>query len=187
VTSGTLDQAVAAVRAALEPLVGLDWNVPAGSLSWSCRDTAAHIAHDLLAYAGQVAGRPTDAYLPFDLTVRPDASPAQVLDVVVACARLVDDAITAAPADARGWHWGPTDPSGFAALGVNELLVHTYDITGGLGVPWELPAQLCAVVLARLFPDAPAGDPAAVLLWCTGRAPLGDRPRQTSWRLRAAR
>jgi hypothetical protein len=28
---------------------------------------------------------------------------------------------------ARAWHWGPTDPSGFAALGVNETLMHTYE------------------------------------------------------------
>jgi hypothetical protein len=41
-------------------------------------------------------------------------------------------------------------------------------------------------VPARLFPDAPDGDPAAALLWCTGRIALPDRPRRTGWTLKAA-
>jgi hypothetical protein len=86
----------------------------------------------------------------------------------------------------RAWHWGPTDPSGFAALGVNETLMHTYDITEGLGIEWYPPESLCRAVLARLFSDAPAGDPVQVLLWSTGRADLPGRPRVTSWVSRAA-
>ena len=81
---------------------------------------------------------------------------------------------------------GGDRPSGFAALGVNETLVHTYDITQGLGISWLPPESLCAAVLARLFPDAPEGDPVQVLLWSTGRAELDDRPRVTSWILKAA-
>ncbi|WP_325049214.1 hypothetical protein [Micromonospora deserti] len=34
---------------------------------------AAHVAHDLLAYAGQVTGRPDGGYLPFNLVVSPAA------------------------------------------------------------------------------------------------------------------
>jgi len=45
---------------------------------------------------------------------------------------------------------------------------------------------LCAAVLDRLFPGAPAGDPVEVLLWSTGRADLDGRPRVTSWVLKAA-
>jgi len=33
-----------------------------------------------------------------------------------------------------------------------------------------------------LFPDAPAGEPDQVLLWCAGRAPLGELSRRTQWR-----
>jgi hypothetical protein len=29
--------------------------------------------------------------------------------------------------------------------------------------------------------DVPAGAPTAVLLWCTGRSALPDRPRQIEW------
>ena len=51
--------------------------------------------------------------------------------MVVACGRLLSSALAAAGPDARAWHWGATDPSGFAALGVNETLLHTYDIATG--------------------------------------------------------
>ncbi|KJY31324.1 hypothetical protein VR45_25350 [Streptomyces sp. NRRL S-495] len=165
---------------------GADWDAPAGPLEWSCRDTAAHIAHDLLAYAGQLAARPTDRYLPLDLTVHPDAGPAEVLTVVTAAAQLLATALDAAPPELRAWHYGPCDPAGFAAMGVAETLLHTHDITLGLGLDWRPPERLAAATLARLFPDAPAGAPVDVLLWCTGRGELDGRPRRTSWTWRAA-
>lgn len=60
----------------------------------------------------------------------------------------------------------PSPPwwSGFAALGVNEVLVHTVDICRGLEVEWAPPASLCSKVLQRLFPDVPPGDPVPALL-----------------------
>jgi hypothetical protein len=173
--------------AALEPHVALDWTVPAGSLEWSCWRTAAHVAHDLLAYAGQVAAQPAERYLPFDVVVRPQATTADVLDVVRACGGLLASALDTAPADTRGWHFGLTDPSGFAALGVLEIYVHTWDICQGLGLPWRPPATTCASVLERLRPDAPDGDPVDVLLWTTGRVSLDqNHPRQAEWVLKIA-
>nr|WP_305783455.1 maleylpyruvate isomerase N-terminal domain-containing protein [Actinoplanes lichenis] len=170
----------------LTPHVARGWTVPASTLDWSCWTTAAHVAHDLLAYAGQLAGRPGAAYLPFDLVIRPDTPPAQLLHVVAACGRLLCDALATAPPTTRAWHWGPTDPSGFAALGTNEALLHTWDITQGLAIPWRPPSNLCELVLARLFPNAPTAGPAEALLWCTGRVALPGRPRLTSWVLKAA-
>ncbi|MDG4758046.1 MULTISPECIES: maleylpyruvate isomerase N-terminal domain-containing protein [unclassified Micromonospora] len=163
-----------------------DWSVPAGTLTWSCWTTAAHVAHDLLAYAGQVTGRPDDSYLPYDLRVSPAASPAQTLAVVRACAGLLAVAVDAAGPDVRAWHYGPCDPAGFAAMGVAETLLHTHDITLGLDVPWQPPQRLSALVLRRLFPDAPAGAAPEVLLWMTGRGELPGRARRTSWTWRAA-
>ncbi|MFJ9691664.1 maleylpyruvate isomerase N-terminal domain-containing protein [Kitasatospora sp. NPDC101183] len=164
-----------------------DWDRPAGPLEWSCHETAAHIAHDLLAYAGQVAARPRDRYLRFDLTVEPEADPAQVLTVVRAAGQLLATVLDAAPPELRAYHHGPCDPPGFAAMGVAETLLHTHDITRGLDLAWQPPADLCAFVLDRLFPDAPGGEAAEVLLWCTGRGELEGRPRRTSWNWRAAR
>lgn len=181
-----IDTAVAEMLHVLSPLTGADWTVPAGPLEWSCWTTAAHIGHDLLAYAGQVAAQPTDAYLPFDLTIRATASPAEVLHVTAACAALLSTALAAAGPRLRAWHWGLCDPAGFAAMGVAEILLHTHDIAQGLGADWLPPAALCTPVLDRLFPDAPSGDPVQVLLWCTGRGELGGRPRRTSWTWKAA-
>jgi hypothetical protein len=182
-----VDRSVAEMLEVLTPHGSADWRRPAGTLDWSCRRTAAHVAHDLLAYAAQLAARHESAYLPLDLVVRDGTSPLDVLLIVRAAGRLLSTTVAASDPGARAWHWGPTDPGGFAALGVNETLVHTYDITQGLDIPWRPPESLCRGVLSRLFPDAPAGDPVQVLLWSTGRADLPGHPRVTSWVSRAAR
>ncbi|MFI8807216.1 hypothetical protein [Micromonospora chalcea] len=179
--------AAAVMTAVLRPAADRDWTVRAGDLDWSCWTTAAHIAHDLIAYAGQVSGRPDGGYLPYDLRVHADAAPAEVLTVAAAAAGILAATVDAASPDDRAWHFGPCDPGGFAAMGVAEILLHTHDLTRGLGLDWSPPAELCARVVSRLFPDAPDGRPAPVLLWLTGRAPLGDRPRRTSWTWQAAR
>ncbi|MFC4071594.1 maleylpyruvate isomerase N-terminal domain-containing protein [Actinoplanes subglobosus] len=181
-----LDAAVAEMLRVLTPVQDRDWTVRAGPLDWDCRETAAHVAHDLTAYATQLAARADGGYLPLDLLVQPEARPSVVLKIVAACADLLSLALRAAGPDARAWHWGPTDPSGFAALGVNETLVHTWDIAQGLDLGWTPPPTLCTRVLSRLFPDAPPGDPVDALLWCTGRLALPTRPRQTDWKLKAA-
>lgn len=172
--------------AVLTPQQGRDWRARAGSLEWSCWTTAAHVAHDLAAYAGQVAGRAASGYLPFDLVVRPDAAPREVLAVASACGRLLGTTVAGAEAGPLAWHWGMSDASGFAALGVAEALLHTYDITQGLGVAWRPPEPLCRLVVARLLPDAPPGHASAVLLWATGRADLPGHPRVVEWAWRAA-
>jgi hypothetical protein len=185
-TADDLDAAVAETLRILTPVQDRDWTVRAGPLDWDCRTTAAHLAHDLTAYATQLTARTDGGYLPLDLEVHPDATPRVVLRIVAACAGLLALTLRAAGPEARAWHWGPTDPSGFAALGVNETLVHTWDIAQGLNLGWTPPPALAARVLSRLFPDAPPGDPVAALLWCTGRIALPGRPRLTDWKLRAA-
>jgi len=181
-----VDSAVRAMVDILAPHAAADWSVQAGSVEWSCWSTAAHVAHDLLAYAGQVAARPRGGYLPFDLEVRRDATVDDCLAAVQACGTLLSSAIATSPAGAVGWHYGPTDPSGFAAMGAAETLLHTYDITRGLGLNWRPPGSLCLAILHRLVPDAPAGEPAQVLLWVTGRADLDGHRRVTEWVWKAA-
>lgn len=104
--SRDVDQAVAEMLRVLTPYESRDWQCRAGSLDWSCWTTAAHVAHDLLAYAGQVAAQPGSAYLPFDLVIHTDAPPRDVLQVVIACGRLLSSALAAVGPDARAWHWG---------------------------------------------------------------------------------
>jgi hypothetical protein len=86
---------------------------------------------------------------------------------------------------------GATDRSGFAALGMGELLVHTFDLASGLGSDWRPPAPLAGLVVDRLLSgaarddDAP-DDGAALLLWATGRIELDGRPPAGDWVWRAA-
>lgn len=183
---GHVEAALGEMVAVLMPQAEIDWQVPAGSLEWSCWTTAAHVAHDLAAYAGQVAGRATAGYLPFDLVIAPDAAPRELLGVVAACGRLLSDTIANASPGPVAWHWGMSDAAGFAAMGVAEALVHTYDITQGLGVTWRPPEFLCQLVVARLLPDSPPGRASDVLLWETGRADLSGHPAVGSWVWRAA-
>jgi len=186
VGSQHVEQAVAEMAAVLTPHVDLDWQARAGSLEWSCWKTAAHVAQDFASYAGQVAARVTAGYLSFDLVIAPDAAPGEVLEVVSACGRLLSLAVAAAGAGPVAWHWGMSDAAGFAAMGVAEALVHTFDITQGLGVAWRPPESLCQLVVARLLPHSPSGHSCDVLLWATGRAVLAGRPRVGEWIWRAA-
>ncbi|GAA2464023.1 CPCC family cysteine-rich protein [Winogradskya humida] len=69
-----------------------------------------------------------------------------------------------------------------AELAVAEMLLHTYDITQGLGVRWRPPAWISRLVLLRLAPEAlvPRQHPTSVLLRYTGRIGEGG-PWQ--WRI----
>lgn len=179
-----VEQAGRELTAALRDHTARDWSVPAGPLDWSCRDTLVHVADDMFGYACQVAAGPVDRYPPFAITVAPGTGPDGILDVVAAGAALLAAAVRAAPPAARGWHpHGTSDPGGFAAMGVVELLVHTDDIARGLGIGWAPPAAPSAAVLARLWPGVePGPDPAATLRHVTGRAPLGGVPAPAHWR-----
>ena len=76
--------------------------------------------------------------------------------------------------------------AGFAAMGIAEALVHTYDITQGLGVAWLPPDSLSQLVLARLLPDSPPGPATQILLWATGRTDLEGHPPVDEWVWRPA-
>lgn len=183
VTGEMVSDATTAMQRVLGDSADSDWNVAAGDLHWSCWQTGAHVADDLFSYASQVLAQPAHGYLPIEATTEPGAPPAAVLESIVMCGELLRLAVASASPTRRAWHpYGTSDPEGFAAMGIVEVLVHTHDIARGLDVAWEPPAELSRRTLLRLFPDAPEGDPAEVLLWCTGRVAMGDRPRRTQWR-----
>jgi hypothetical protein len=178
----------AAARAAVAALAGytdLDWQqVPAAGLQWSCRQTALHMVDCLYFYAMQVVYGHPDDYLCTELALDDSASPPWLLAALSAHAELLRRIARSADPGLRAHHnYGVSDAAGFAAMGVVETLIHTLDVVRGLNptVPWRPPAGLAAPVLARLFPHAPSGDPTDVLLYCCGRAPLGELPQQTDW------
>jgi hypothetical protein len=175
--------AVGVSRRALGPAVDADWSVLATDLEWSCWQTGVHIADCLVFYASQIIDQPAEGYVPFEITMTDGAKPDGLLRTISVGGAILQRTVAAAQPGDRGYHvYGSSDAEGFAAMGVVETLVHTYDIATALGLDWCPPAVMCAPVLARLFPDAPPGDPSAVLLWCTGRTDLDDRPRRAEWR-----
>jgi hypothetical protein len=122
-----------------------------------------------------VYGQP-DGYLCTELALDDSASPPRLLAALSAHAELLHRIARSADPDLRAHHnYGVSDGAGFAAMGVVETLIHTFDVVRGLNPAdqWRPPTDLAAPVIARLFPHAPSGDPADVLLYCCGRAALG--------------
>ncbi|MER6994486.1 DinB family protein [Streptomyces sp. NPDC000410] len=202
VTADDVQHAVRLALATLRGRLGADWHAKAGTLEWTCWETVEHLADDLFSYATRIGPEapPLDREVPFLWAPRreggpsnvtyadPEGGPRGLLQVLESCGALLVAMVRTTPADRRAYHvFGVSDPEGFAAMGVVETLVHTHDIAAGLGVPWTPPAGLCDRVLARLFPDAPAGtDRWATLLWATGRGELPGRGRLESWRWHGA-
>ncbi|MDR6978657.1 hypothetical protein J2X68_005383 [Streptomyces sp. 3330] len=198
VTADDVQEAVRSAVAALRGAETADWDAKAGSLDWSCWETVEHLADDLFAYAAQLGprGGPPDTEVPFVWRAERPGAPANVVfadrtagaaglaRVLEACGALLTAMVRTTPASVRSHHvFGASDPEGFAAMGVVETLVHLHDVAEGLGVRWEPDAALCDRVLARLFPDAPAGTGRwPTLLWATGRGELPGHARLTRWR-----
>jgi hypothetical protein len=193
-----LTRTVALAMSTLADATNLDWHVPAGGLDWSCWETVEHMSDDLFTYAAQLgpAEPSVTTYVPFGwqrrrddgplltIFVEPADGPLGLLWVFETCGAMLAAMVATVPPDRRSFHnYGPSDPSGFAAMGVVEVLVHMHDVATGLGLVWQPPDDLCARALARLFPSAPTGaEPWPTLLWACGRAELPGHPVQTSWR-----
>ncbi|WP_328561145.1 GNAT family N-acetyltransferase [Streptomyces coelicoflavus] len=184
-----LEEAVAGAVALLRTATDRDWDgTRAGRLEWSCRYTTEHIASDLVAYAGQLAGRATEAYVPFEITLDEGTGNEDVLQVIETAGALLAATLRTTPRGVRAFHPYPhrsANREGFAAMGVAEVLLHTHDIAEGLGLAYEPPVELCTGVLARIFPHVrPGADPWRTLLWATGRGDLAGRAPVTEWRWR---
>ena len=182
-----MEEAVTGSVALLRTATERDWHGPrAGRLEWSCRYTAEHIAGDLIAYAGQLAGRAQTAYVPFEITVEDGTDNAGILDVIETTGALLAAAVRTTPREVRAFHPYPfrsANREGFAAMGVAEVLLHTHDIAEGLGLPYEPPAGLAEYVLTGIFPHVrPGPDHWRTLLWATGRGELPGRARLAEWR-----
>jgi len=163
-----------------------DWTaVSAADLEWSCWATAHHIVDDLYFYAGQVIYGRSEGYFCTELAFDDSADPPRAIEALGIHAELLRRITATADPGTRAYHtYGVSDPEGFAAMGIVEALIHTYDMVRGMSADdsWRPSPELAAAVLDRLFPDAPAGDSVDVLLYSCGRTALGDRPRLHEWR-----
>lgn len=166
-----------------------DWSVPAGSLTWTCADTAGHTVDTVLAPAIFLASRRVDDYPSYGIsTPGPDAAPAVLIEALQTAARILVAVVADASPDVRAVIWrrprvevrGPADFLPRAGL---ELILHAYDVCQGLGVPFTPPHDLCARLRehTRDWPmwaspgwSPPTDDPAAWtdLLRASGRSGL---------------
>ena len=172
------------------------WDTRAAGLTWTCRDTVAHLLDDLGFYALQLSGRrpPQTSYVPLldpppwregspPIVFWPD--PAEGTAAVVTCldaaAGLLAAVTARAAPDHRGFHpYGVSDRTGFAAMGIVEAACHGFDILTAHDVDYRADARVCGLVLDRLFPTAArTADPWHDLLGATGRT---EQTRGTRWR-----
>jgi hypothetical protein len=160
-----------AVTLARVTAIEFDWHVPAAGLEWSCWETVEHMSDDLFTYAAQLG--PTNpsltTHVPFGWQRRREGGPAltifvdpaegqpALVQVFEACGTMLAAMVSFVPSNRQSFHsYGPSDVSGFAAMGVVEVLVHMHDVSAGLGLAWSPPADLCGRALRRLFPTAPS-------------------------------
>ena len=171
----------------LAPAVDMDWSTPVPGLDFTVASVVAHAAEGPLWYALDLWGGPEDSAA-FEVGVNAGATNQAILTSLVSAARVCAASVAAAPATTRGFHpAGTPDPSGFAAMACDELLVHGDDAARGLGLRLTPSPGLAARVLARLFPWHPADrDPWEVLLWANGRIDLPGLPVQRDWRWHCA-
>jgi hypothetical protein len=188
VTADDVEEAADLAVRTFATCLDADWHVLAGTLDDDCWDTFEHVTTSLLYYAAQVVPLrlPATGPTPFlwrpvgpgrpeqGVATDPGSGVAGLLRVFGAVAGMLAAVVRTTPSSARAHHvWGRSDPEGFAAMGVVEILVHGHDVASGLDVAWEPPARLCARARHRLFPAAPTDTPPwPTLLWATGRAPL---------------
>jgi uncharacterized protein (TIGR03083 family) len=162
--------AVATAEAALRPLAGRDWSVPAGPLEWNVDQTVTHMIGATAKYTLYLASR-CEHFIGLSVTRWPDATNQEVIESVVPVATGLAAVAAATPPGVRAYHvTGPSSAGDYVGRACVELLVHTDDALSGLGVAFTPPADLCRRVLAQQFPDAARpGSAWHGLLAATGR------------------
>ena len=180
--------AAAACREALSRVVDREWSILADGLEWSCRQTLEHIPSAQLFYASQLALQAKER-LPRASGAADQLTVSEVLLSVEVNAAILEHVLRAAPPSARAYHpAGMADPSGFAGMSCDEILIHTADISAGFEVDFKPPEDLCGRVLARLFPWVQTNlGYWESLLWANGRIDLPELgPQDVNWRWHCA-
>jgi hypothetical protein len=182
----SVQAAAAAVVAALQPGIDADWSVKAGDLEWSVDRTISHMTGAPARYAFCLSSRSTRYVAVQTGWPQADATRQERLEAIEACAAALAGVAATAPPDSFGFHVsGMKTAEQFVEMGCYELLIHTYDVTCGLGLPYEPPEELSRLVLEHelellggrspelLPPDRDEQRPAwPHLVWLSGRPHL---------------
>jgi hypothetical protein len=175
-------------RQLLEPALSADWSAPVPDLDFTVSGVIGHASQAALWYPVDMWSGTENAS--FEVKIVEDTGNRRLLASLFGASQVMAAAVDAAPPSLRGFHpFGSPDPSGFAAMTCDELLVHGRDAARGLGREFGGDAGLASSILARLFPWHSIGegeDPWQVLLWANGRVSLADREDQKRWRWHCA-
>jgi uncharacterized protein (TIGR03083 family) len=174
----SVEAAAAVVVAALRPGVDADWSVRAGDLEWTVDRTIAHMTGAPAKYAFYLSSRST-RYIAVRVMPADDATRQERLEAIEACAAALAGVAATAPRDAVGFHTsGMRNAAQFLGMACEELIVHTYDVTRGLGLPYEPPEELCRLVIEDTYPGREVRRPVwPYLVWLSGR----HHPAATEW------
>jgi hypothetical protein len=127
-----------------------DWSVPAHTVEWSCLATADHAVDCVYAPAMFLASRRVDAYPEVGLNVQlgPAATPARLVESLGIAAQLLSGVVHDASDDVRAVIFRRPQvivgaPRDFVPRAAVELILHAYDVAGGLGTAFEPAAEMC--------------------------------------------
>lgn len=179
--ASTLRASLASCTEYLDALPVDAWSADVPFMKQNVTGTVLHIAQCMFWYSVDLsAGLPEIATV--EIQVKNEMPPADALRTLTTAGTLLAAVVDAAAPDARAYHpAGRADRSGVAAMGCDELLVHTGDVATALAVPFTPPPALAEPTLRRLFPWAPAEvEPWPGLLWANDRRDLPDHPRPGS-------
>ncbi|MEM7092108.1 MAG: hypothetical protein AAF567_03830 [Actinomycetota bacterium] len=167
--------------------VDADWTTTIPGMEMTVARVVAHASEACLWYSIDLVAAGQDL-LTVEHRVKTDQPASMIVDTLTTYAEVLARVLRAADAGDRGFHpWGTADPSGFAAIACDELLIHTDDAARGLGADFAPPEEIAATVRERLFPwGAPDGSAWDRLRWCNGRIALGDQPQRERWRWHCA-
>ena len=119
----------------LQPTINLDWEIKTPDLDWTQSQTAIHTMRACLEYSYQVVGKRIDTYQPVLFEKKDKATPPEYLPMITTAARVLEKVVKDSDPSDRAWHaYGISDAVGFAAMGVVEVSVHTYDLAKGFGI-----------------------------------------------------
>jgi len=164
-----------------------DWSETVPDLDMDVAHLVAHISQTGYWYSIDLTagGDDVTAVVP---QVDAAASPDDLIMSIHVGGDLLAAAVAGAPEESRGFHpYGQADPSGFAAMACDEMLIHSHDIARAYDVDFEPPAELADRVVKRLFPwIAGDQDPWTLLQFANGRIALAGEPRREKWRWHCA-
>lgn len=128
-----------------------------------------------------------DSYQPVFFDKKDKATPAEYLPMICTASRILQKTIKDSKTTDRAWHaYGVSDPIGFAAMGVVEVSVHTYDLAKGFGLTFVPNNDAAEFAIDRLFSgttEFPTFEThGQLLLWLAGRIELSGKPRRQGWK-----